>query len=140
MAHVLDRIQKLVRLATNNPNTSEAHAAALKAVRLIVEHHIVLSVPGAPPVRQEWHYTPTPQEYDDIWRMAYNRRPPPSAPPHPKPRPAQRSRTRLVSPFRYWTVADAADVFATDRRDIARLFFHHWRPPQAARTTTTTTT
>lgn len=33
-------VEKLIRLATNNPNEEEATAAALKAVRLIVERGI----------------------------------------------------------------------------------------------------
>ena len=39
----LDRIQKLMRLAINNPNRHEAECAALQAVTLIVEHKFVVS-------------------------------------------------------------------------------------------------
>lgn len=35
-------VEKLIRLATNNPNEEEATAAALRAVRLIAEHQILI--------------------------------------------------------------------------------------------------
>ncbi len=46
--NTLDLVQKLIRLATNNPNEQEAMRAALKACRLVVEHKVVLSLGGAP--------------------------------------------------------------------------------------------
>lgn len=46
-AKVLDRVQKLLRLATNNPDEEEARTAALQAVKLIVEQGLIASAPGA---------------------------------------------------------------------------------------------
>jgi hypothetical protein len=130
---ILDKIQKLVRLATNNPNASEAHAAALKAVRLIVDYRIRLTLPGAPPFVEPAPPTPSPptpspQEYDDFWRrswaqygqQAYN--PPPRQPPPP------RKRKKVPSPFRHWRMRDVIDMFQTERRDFARII-RRWRPP-----------
>lgn len=41
-AKLLDRITKLLRLATNNPSEEEARTAALQAAKLIVEHKFVI--------------------------------------------------------------------------------------------------
>lgn len=41
----VERIQKLIRLALNNPNEAEAKSAALKACRLIDEHKVTLRLP-----------------------------------------------------------------------------------------------
>lgn len=45
MHPTIDRIQKLLRLATNNPNDAEARSAALAAAKLIMEHKCVLTLP-----------------------------------------------------------------------------------------------
>lgn len=47
MADVLDKIKKLLRLATSD-NLNEARNSAYTAARLIHEHKIVLSLPGQP--------------------------------------------------------------------------------------------
>lgn len=48
---ILDRIQKLMRLATNNPNEQEASCAAVQAVKLIVEYQFEF-VKSIPPPEQ----------------------------------------------------------------------------------------
>lgn len=49
MADTLDRINKLIALALNNPNEEEARSAAMAAVKSIRENSIVLSEkPTAP--------------------------------------------------------------------------------------------
>lgn len=52
---LLDLIQKLMRLATNNPHPEEASAAALKAVQLILENKVTLTLPQsqAPPATKD---------------------------------------------------------------------------------------
>jgi hypothetical protein len=45
----LDRIGKLIRLATNNPNEQEAMRAALQACKLLVQHRCDISLPHAKP-------------------------------------------------------------------------------------------
>jgi uncharacterized protein DUF2786 len=62
----LDRILKLIRLATNNPSDEEARAAALKAVQLMVEHRVFLSLeaPPAAPIPPPR----APQSYEDYMR------------------------------------------------------------------------
>ncbi len=45
MSSVLERVRKLIAL-TSSPNENEARNAAVLAVRLIREHHLVLSVPA----------------------------------------------------------------------------------------------
>lgn len=46
MADVIDKITKLLRLSTSD-NENEARTSAVAAARLILEHKIVLSLPGA---------------------------------------------------------------------------------------------
>ena len=45
----IERVMKLVRLALHNPNEEEARSAALKALTLMNEHRMVLSLPQTPP-------------------------------------------------------------------------------------------
>lgn len=47
VADVLDKITKLIRLATSD-NDNEARTSAVTAARLILEHKVVLSMPGDP--------------------------------------------------------------------------------------------
>jgi hypothetical protein len=47
-AKLVDRIEKLLRLATNNPNEEEARSAALSAAKLIVAHQFVIGRPATP--------------------------------------------------------------------------------------------
>lgn len=49
VADVLDLIQKFLRLATSNPEENEARNSAVKAAKLIMEHKVVLSLPGQAP-------------------------------------------------------------------------------------------
>lgn len=51
-ARVLQRVQKLLRLARNNPNVEEARTAALHVVRLIDEHGLEVG-PRIPATRIE---------------------------------------------------------------------------------------
>ena len=45
MGSILDKVNKLIRLATNNPSAEEAKLAALKAVTLIKENEIKVGKP-----------------------------------------------------------------------------------------------
>lgn len=64
----IDLIEKLIRLATNNPNEEEARSAALKAVTLIINSNITLGDnskrishgPEAP------KYKPVDEETEDL--------------------------------------------------------------------------
>jgi hypothetical protein len=42
----LDRILKLLALATKNPNVEEARSAAVKCLELMVEHGVVITLPA----------------------------------------------------------------------------------------------
>src|SRR5437016_6280376 len=44
---VIDRVQKLIALALNNPNAEESRSAALAAVRMIDEHKLFTHQPTA---------------------------------------------------------------------------------------------
>lgn len=89
----VDKIQKLLRLATNNPNETEATAAAVKACRLIVDGKIELRPPaelyesvrvnarptaGGEPVTVSWGPPNRPSTSSD-WRPS-NYTPPPPIP------------------------------------------------------------
>lgn len=60
MAETLDIIEKLIRLASNNPNEAEATAAARKAVQLIHDNHIPLGHAG--PTRKKAAWTQQEEE------------------------------------------------------------------------------
>lgn len=62
MADPLERIRKLLALATNNTFQEEARSAAHKAALLIKEHGIVLYMPGtAPGPTPRQPFTPPPR-------------------------------------------------------------------------------
>jgi hypothetical protein len=47
-AEALDRVQKLLQLATKNPSVEEARSAAVKACELIVAHRLIVAVTPQP--------------------------------------------------------------------------------------------
>lgn len=57
MANILDRIEKLVALALNNPNEEEARSAALKALQMMREHKATITMPRPQPA-----YLPFPDQ------------------------------------------------------------------------------
>lgn len=104
----LDKIRKLIALATNNPNEEEARSAALKAIQLMVEHDVDITLPavaapspspppfayGAPSrddlmrevlrhmgEQQQWAAN---QQYDAM-RNSFNYTPPSAPQPTPEP-------------------------------------------------------
>lgn len=69
MADVLDRVQKLIALALNNPNDEEASSAAMKAVSLIVAANLSIGgqaadTPFDPRRRKAWK---PDSEFDTFW-------------------------------------------------------------------------
>ena len=57
MSKTIDKIQKLIRLATNNPNDEEAKLAALKACTILHENPVQLSLNREPyrePIRPRY--------------------------------------------------------------------------------------
>lgn len=79
---ILDRIDKLIALATNNPNEEEARTAAMQAVKLIREHScsIALAAHEQPRAPSYPFWNPTPKApwsqqgqqnaYEDEWLRA----------------------------------------------------------------------
>lgn len=69
MVDELDKIQKLIALAMDNPSAEESRSAALKAVALIVEHNVTLEGKGArtfDTINTKKTYRPD-QEFDEFW-------------------------------------------------------------------------
>lgn len=69
MADVLDKVQKLIALALNNPNDEEASSAAMKAVSLIVAANLSIggqaaNTPFDPRRRKAWK---PDSEFDEFW-------------------------------------------------------------------------
>jgi hypothetical protein len=70
MADALDRVQKLISLALNNPDEEEARSAAMKAVSLIVQQN--MSIDGSTAgtnvdpsrIRRAWK---PDEEFDSFW-------------------------------------------------------------------------
>lgn len=48
VADVLDRVEKLMRLALHNPNQEEARSAALKCLQLMDAHRVIITLHEAP--------------------------------------------------------------------------------------------
>jgi hypothetical protein len=74
---MINKINKLMALALNNPSEEEARSAALKAVRLIAEHKAVVSLPAPKQPLSAWWSQPPPNNtidyaaVQDAMRRAY---------------------------------------------------------------------
>lgn len=77
-AKVLDRVQKLLRLAANNPNEEEARTAAMQAVKLIANHKLAVTCaqPVTPPhvpmppyqsPNEQWYQAPRTPDFNPFW-------------------------------------------------------------------------
>lgn len=66
----IDRIGKLLKLATNNPNEAEARSAAFQAVTLIAKHGLVV---GRPVAVRQWHAPSPDYDFADYLRMEQER-------------------------------------------------------------------
>lgn len=123
----LVKVQKLIALATKNPNAEEARSAAEKAIRLMVEHNMTIGLPQPvppsaplPPLgygfaqqsyqntslddllrRQAYQYAQNAARdaaYDDMWNAAQEQARP-SQPSTPEPEETWWDRIRRAVPF-----------------------------------------
>lgn len=119
----IDLIQKLLALATNNPNEEEAKLAALKAAQLIVESAIPLGKVG--PVRKRSTWTTAEEtEFKEALDAMLARRPDEFTPETTYPS------FDIDDGFMKTRITEAWRKIRACRAEVERYYrSHDWAPP-----------